>query len=102
LAVSNLNAIVSENRMSYYQPVARALIAALCVTLSPSLFAQGTSTNGAPPATTGGSKGGDSGKSAGINGGAGMSGNAGTDPATLSKQQTEREAKGKQAKAASN
>lgn len=84
-----------------------ALIAALSVVLSPSLYAQGTSTNGAPPATSGGSKNsssknGDSGKSAGINGGAGTSGNVGTDPATLSKQQTEREAKGKKAKAASN
>ena len=88
--------------MSTFKICARALTAALLVACSSTLYAQGTSTNGAPPATTGGSKGGDSGKSAGINGGAGTSGNVGTDPATLSKQQTEREAKGKKAKAASN
>lgn len=78
--------------MSTFKTCTRALTAALLVACSSTLYAQGTSTSGAPPATSGGSKGGDSGKSAGINGGAGTSGNVGTDPATLSKQQTEREA----------
>lgn len=86
--------------MSSFKSCARIVMVALGIAISPALFAQGTSTNGAPPATTGGSNGGQSSKAAGINGGAGTSGNAGTDPATLSKQQTEREAKGKAAKKA--
>jgi Spy/CpxP family protein refolding chaperone len=68
---------------------------ALALCLPCAVLAQGTSTNGAPPATSGGNNGG--GKTAAVNGGGGAAGEYGTDPASLSKQQAQREKAGEKA-----